>query len=229
MASKGSAIGEWRTPIAILIGILVLGSIWGLSEVAVGGGLRAVGFPYRAGLLTGIGIGIMAVALAIYKKPAMLIGIGLTAVLFKLLAVPVVHLPVQKCANALVAVGLEVLAISLVAGLLMKRMDKSALTRMGAGALVALLAAISFFFIGMRVAPCSYLLSFSGNPVGFMAEEGLIWALFSAFLLPVGYLVGMKLQPKVAYMLTAKPRFSYAAGTTITAICAGATVAALMA
>jgi len=169
----------------ILIGILVFGSIWGLSEVALGGGLRAAQFPYRAGLLTGIGVALMGIALVIYRKPLMLLGIGIVTVLVKLLAIPILNIPVMCKANSCIAVMTESVALSLVAILLMGEMSKSIHARMGSGALAAIIASVSFYFIGMQVAPCKYLLSFA--PVGFIITEGLIWAAFSACLLPLGY------------------------------------------
>ena len=229
MASKESTIGELRSPTIILLGILLFGFVWGLSEVALGSGLRAADFPYRAALLTGIGMGITGIALAIYRKPAMAIGIGLVAASIKLLAVPVAHIPVMGCANSSIAVALEAVALGVVAFGLMKAMEKNVYARIGAGGLGAFMGSGLFWLIGMHVAPCRYLLSFSGDPGRWLVTEGLIWAAFSAILLPVGYLAGEKLQPKIAYMLAAKPRFSYATGATFAACCCGAILVALMA
>jgi hypothetical protein len=158
--------------VRLIIGVLVLGSIWGLSEVALGGGLQVANFPYRAGLLAGIGIAFMGIALVIYKKPAMLIGIGLVTVLVKLLAVPILHVSVMCKANSCIAVFTEAVALSLIAFLLMSEMGKSVHVRIGTGALAAIVASVGFYFIGMQVAPCKYLLSFT--PGGFIVTEGLI-------------------------------------------------------
>ena len=50
----------------MLIGILILGSIWGFLEVVLGGGMKAAAIPYKGDLMTGLGIGTMAVAYAVY-------------------------------------------------------------------------------------------------------------------------------------------------------------------
>ncbi|RLC61045.1 MAG: hypothetical protein DRI01_09160 [Chloroflexi bacterium] len=198
----------------VIIGILVFGSLWGLSEVALGGGLHATQFPYRAGLLAGIGMALMGMALVIHKKPAMLIGIGLVAVLVKLLAVPMLHISVTCKANSCIAVFTEAVALSLIAFLLLNQMGKSVHARMGSGALAAIIASVGFYFIGMNVAPCNYLLSFS--PGGFIVTEGLIWAAFSAILLPLGYLAGEKLAAKNFSVLARRPLY-YA--TSVVMIC----------
>jgi len=212
-------ISKWQDGFPILIGILFFGSIWGLFEVVLGSGLRAIDSPYRAGSLLGMGMLIMGIALAIYKRPAMLVGIGLIAGLFKLLAVPILHISIMCKANSSIAVLIESLALSLVAIALMERMDRGVYTRMGAGGLAALISAGSFYFVGMRVAPCPYLLSF--NLWGFLAKEGLSWMTFSAILLPVGYLAGLKLRPTMAHLLTTKPTFGYATCIAISAVCWG--------
>jgi len=221
---KGKQIDR-QGAIHILIGILVFGSIWGLSEVALGGGLRAANFPYRAGLLTGIGIALMGIALVIHKKPAMLIGIGLVAVLVKLLAVPILHVSVMCKANSCIAVFTQAVALSLVAFLLMSEMGKSIHARMGSGALAAIIASVGFYFIGIQVAPCEYLLSFS--PMGFIVTEGLIWAAFSAILLPLGYLAGTKLEAKTFPLLTKKMTLYYASTVATILICWGVSAIAI--
>jgi len=210
----------------IFIGILVFGSIWGFAEVALGGGLRAADFPYRSGLLLGIGMALMGMALAIHKKPAMLIGIGLVAVLVKLLAVPILHISVMCKANSCIAVFTEAVVLSLVAFLLMTEMGKSVHARMGSGAVVAIVASVGFYFIGTQVAPCQYLLSFS--PAGFIVTEGLIWAAFSAILLPLGYLAGMKLEAKTFPLLTRRTSLYYATTVATILICWGMSAVAIV-
>jgi len=208
---------ERKSIVYIVIGTLVFGSIWGLSEVGLGGVLSAVDFSYRSGLLTSIGMALMAIALVIYKKPAMLIGIGLVAVLVKLLAVPILHISVMCKANSCIAVFTEAVALSLVAFLLMSAMGKSVHARMGGGALAAIIASVVFYFVGMQVAPCKYLLSFT--PAGFIVTEGLVWAAFSACLLPAGYLAGMKLRETTFPWLARRKLLFYATTAAIIVSC----------
>lgn len=218
--------GKRQGLIHLIIGILVFGSIWGLSEVALGGGLRAAQFPYRAGLLTGIGVALMGIVLVIYRKPLMLLGIGIVTVLVKLLAIPILNMPVMCKANSCIAVMTESVALSLVAFLLMGEMSKSIHARMGSGALAAIIASVSFYFIGMQVAPCKYLLSFT--PGGFIVTEGLIWAAFSACLLPLGYLVGEKLAAKTFPVLTRRSLY-YATSAAVVCFCWGISAIVIMA
>ena len=71
--------------VRLIIGILVFGSIWGLLEATLGGFLHMIIFPNKGAIMSGIGVAIMASALAVYRKPAMLPGMGIVAASFKLL------------------------------------------------------------------------------------------------------------------------------------------------
>lgn len=216
---------QWQSGIYIILGILMLGSIWGLLEIALGGGLRAVSFPYRSGLLTGIGMALMGMALVIYKRPAILIGVGMVAALTRLLAVPILHVSAATQVNSSLAVFIEAATFSFVALMLMNKMAKNIYARMGSGALAAIIASVGFYFIGRQVAPCQYLLSFS--PAGFIVTEGVIWAAFSAILLPLGYLAGMKLETQTFPLVVRKMPVYYATTIATVVICWGLSAVAI--
>jgi len=205
----------------LLITIVVLGSLWGLSEVVLGGAIRAAGLPYRAGILTGVGIGIMGIAVAVLRKPLTLAGVALVAISCKQLVVPILHISVMCKANSCLAVMLEGLALAGVVSLAGRKLDRSHLTRIASGASAALLAAAAFYFIGMRVTPCRHLLSFNrpGGFVAFLTVEGLVWAVFSAILFPAGYWVGTRLRGTVFALRTRKPLFYYTTFAALVVCC----------
>lgn len=212
----------------VLIAIVVLGSLWGLSEVVLGGAIRAAGLPYWAGILTGVGIGIMGIAVGVLRKPSMLAGIALVAILCKQLVVPILHVSVMCKANSCLAVMLEGLALAGVVSLAGRKLDRGYLAQIASGASAPLLAAAAFYFVGMRVAPCRYLLSFNrpGGFVAFLAVEGLVWAVFSAILFPVGYWVGARLRETILALRMRKPLFYY---TTFAALAVSCWVASAFA
>jgi hypothetical protein len=129
-------------------------------------------------------------------------------------------------ANSCIAVFTEAVALSLIAFLLMSEMGKSVHVRIGTGALAAIVASVGFYFIGMQVAPCKYLLSFT--PGGFIVTEGLIWAAFSAIFLPLGYLAGEKLVAITPPVLTRRPIY-YAVSASTVLLCWGLSAVAIMA
>lgn len=108
----------------VLIAILVLGSLWGLSEVVLNGAIRAAGLPFRAGILTGIGIGIMGVAIGIFRKSSILIGIALVAIFCKQLVVPILHVSVMCKVNSCLAVILEGVALTGVVSLAGRKLER---------------------------------------------------------------------------------------------------------
>ena len=211
----------------LITGILFFGSLWGLSEVALGGGLRAASFPYRAGLLTAIGMAIMGIALANFRKPLMLVGIGSVAMLVNLLAVPLLHVSVACKANSCIAVGLESASLGLVAVLLMAKAGGSVYARMGSGAFAAVMASAAFYFVGTHVAPCNYLLSFT-SPGTFVVQEGLVWAAFSAVLFPLGYLAGERLAVKPLPALAGRGLAYYATAAGAVILCLGFSALAIV-
>lgn len=205
----------------VLLGIAVFGSLWGLSEVVLGGAIRAAGLPYRAGILTGVGMGIMGIAVGAFRKPAMLTGAAFVAVLCKQLVVPILHVSVMCKANSCLAVMLEGLALAAVVSLAGRKLERSHSAPIAGGASAALLAAAAFYFIGMRVAPCRYLLSFNrpGGFLAFLAVEGLVWAIFTAMLFPAGYWVGVRFRDSGLALRTGKPFLYYTALTALLVCC----------
>jgi len=194
----------------MLLAIIVLGSLWGLSEVALSSAIRAAGLPFRAGILTGIGVGLLAAAAGAFRRPVLLALVPPITILCKQLVVPILHMSVLCQANSCLAVLLEGLAVAGVVYLAGRRLD-SRLAQAASGAAAALAAAGAFHLLGTWVAPCNYLLSFNG-PAGFvrfMLVEGLVWAVFSAAFFPAGYAVGARLRETILAP-TSKPWLYYA-------------------
>jgi len=203
------------------IAVLVLGSLWGFSEVVLGGAMGAARFPYRAAVLTGIAMGLMAVAIAMFRKPLLLVGIPAIAILCKQLVVPILHVSVMCKANSCLAVLVEGLALAGTVTLAGSALHRNGLARIASGASAALFAAAAFHFLGLRLAPCQYLLSFNrpGGLLAFLAAEGVPWAVFSAMLFPVGYRLGEWLKDTVLTLRTRRPFLYYATNAALVAGC----------
>jgi hypothetical protein len=205
----------------VFMGILVLGSIWGFLEIVVGGAMKAWAIPYRGDLLTGLGMMLMAVAVAAYGRPLMLIAVAAVAVGLRQLSIPVLHLSTFCKANSCIAVLLGGSALAGTVAIAGRRLRRSVPARVVSGFSAGLTAGAGFYFIGMRAAPCRYLLSFNrpGGFVAFMIAEGLIWAALSAVFFPVGYRLGESLGVRALGLRAARPAFYYAASGTLVACC----------
>ncbi len=225
----------------IFLGIAALGCIWGFFEAITFGGLLhsywGALFRYHlcpCFLMASIfGSFVMGLALAIYKKPSMLIGIGLVAALFCFLAVPFLPTPVRSTiygpvVAAATAAITSSISLSLVASFLMKRLDTNVLIRIGVGALSAILA--STFFIlaaayGLDKPICADL-GYARPLPDFLGIGGMVWMVAAATLFPAGYLAGAKLQSWLSSSVVRKPSLSYiASAATIVLCCSVGTVA----
>jgi hypothetical protein len=183
--------------------------------------MKAGNVPYKGDVLTGLGIGLMAIGFALFRKPVMLIGIAAVAVLVRQTAIPILHLSTFCKANSCLAVMLGGGALAGSVALAGRRIGTSKVSRIAAGLSAGLMAGIGFYFIGMRVAPCRYLMSFS-RPGGFaawMVHEGLIWAGLGAVCFPLGYLVGERVRDRVLGLRLASPHLYYAASGVVIAFC----------
>ena len=186
--------------------VFLLGSIWGFCEVVLGGAIKLLGLPYRSAVLTGLGMGIMGVGVGVFDASVVLLGIPVVTILCKMLAVPLAGLPVMCKANSCMAVFLEAGALTFLVYMFSDfkgRWWKQA----GVGFLSAVLASGVFYFLGMRVAPCQYLLSFNrpGGFFDFVLVEGMVWGLFSGLLFPVGYKLGSVIERRACMV----PSFVY--------------------
>ena len=203
--------------VSIIIGILVFGSIWGLIEATLGGFLHMIIFPNKGAIMGGIGVAIMATALAVYRKPAMLPGIGIVAASFKLLDVWLFALPVASIhiINPAMAIIFESLAFGLVAVFIMNKMTKNAFIGIGAGVLVGLVSAIAWVYFAIYVmnAPLYARVVFTAG--GFIANQGVALAAFTAALLPLGYLAGEKLATRTPPVLARRPIYYAVSASTV--------------
>jgi len=216
--------------IDIIIGILVFGSIWGLLEATLGGFLNMIIFPNKGAIMAGIGVAIMGMALAVYRKPSMTFGIGIVAASFKLLNVwifvPVSYVHIINPAMAIVT---ESLAFSLVVAFLMNRIAKNNLVGVGAGALAGIVTATAYVYFALYVmhAPLLERMGVSG-PAQFIAANGLVQAAFFGIFLPAGYRIGEKLATRTSLVSITRPLY-YATSAAVVCLCWGVSAIAIVA
>jgi hypothetical protein len=222
--------GSLPGPVRLLIGILVFGSVWGLLEATLGGFLHMILFPNKGAIMSGIGVAVMASALAVYRKPAMLPGIGIVAASFKLLDVWLFSLPAASIhiVNPAMAIVFESLAFGLVAVFMMNRMAKNTFTGIGAGALTGSISAVAWVYFAIYImdAPAYARVVFTAGE--FITNQGVLQAAFSAVFLPLGYLAGEKLAVKTPPVLARRPVY-YAVSAATVVFCWGISALAIAA
>jgi hypothetical protein len=166
MFNKLETHSQSASILSVIVGIILFGSIWGLLDAVSTGALFLHIAPFLKShhicvcALTSATFGgfIMSLALRIYRRPAMLIGIGAVAALFKLLNFAILPLPIvngqvvyQPVVNPALAAFVVSLIFALIGGLLLNRLEASIPIRVGAGALAGVLGAI-FFPLGYSAA-----------------------------------------------------------------------------
>ncbi len=222
--------GSWQGIARLIIGILVFGSLWGFLEATLGGFLHMIIFPNKGAIMSGIGVAIMASALAIDRKPGMLPGIGIVAASFKLLDVWLFSLPITSIhiMNPAMAIIFESLAFSLVAVFLMNKIAKNAFVGIGAGVLTGIVSATAWVYFAIYVMNALAYARVVFTAGEYIANQGVVQAVFFGVFLPLGYLVGEKLATTTSSVLARRPLY-YATSAAIICFCWGISIVATMA
>ena len=172
--------------------VLVLGSLWGLSEAALGMSLRQCASTVSGSLMTGAAFLFLAAAWAIsprVRTMAVMVGLAAGFKLFDalLLGLPVLH---GAIGNPIFAIVMEGAAFVLILGVVSKSIAGKAAGQGLSGGLAALVAVNVFPLVKFAtgVAPCvtgtSYPLSLYYAPIA---------VALSALTVPLGLLAGRAL------------------------------------
>jgi len=203
-----------------ILAMFVLGSICGLVEV-IGKGILHQLDLHLSGLLIGLDSILIGIGLAMYKNPLMIIGMGFIACIYKQLVVPIHGISFMCEANACLAVMLEYGSLAGISAFTLNGMGKNKSSRIFTGGAGVLLGAIIYYFAGMRVNPCPYMLTFNspGGFTAFIAKEGLIWASFTAILFTLGWSVGERFSDKPSILMKENAHLYYLKSALVIVIC----------
>lgn len=205
----------------IFLMLLIIGSIWGFSEVIMNAFVRAAGIPLRASILTGIGMFLLGVGYFLIKKPIILPLIAFVAILIKQMAVPILGVGLSCKANSCIAVFIEGSALAALVYVMSRNIHKSNVAKSFAGFGSGFTASVGFYFIGLHAFPCDYLSSFASASgfVSYLVNEALMWGVFSAVLFPLGYRLGTKIEKAMITLQQEKPIFYHYIATSIITLC----------
>ena len=216
------------------VGILIFGSIWWLLQGTIGAAFGSLDSLFKSQLhicpcpIVGaiLGIPIMTAALAIYKRPAMLVGIGIVAIPFSFLAIPIQHIPAFTTAattypiiNPIIAMIFSSITFSLIATLVMKKSELTTPMLIGAGALSGFLSSIAFIYTVVALGAPILKATGIGSPFVYIATNGVIWAAISAATSPVGYLTAPKIQLKISPLISQNRWFYRLAPVALIVVC----------
>jgi hypothetical protein len=180
--------------------------------------------------MSGIGMAIMGVALAIYRKPFMLPGIGIVAASYKWLNSWLLFVPPSavQIVNPAMSIVFEALAFSLVAVFLMNRMEKNVYIGVWGAFLAGFVSAIAYVYFAVYATHSPIFARLGIKSIGeFIAGNGVIQAIFCGILAPLGYLAGRKLAEVISHV-SARKSVYYAISTATVLGCLGFSALAII-
>lgn len=180
-----------RSHLAIAV---ILGSVWGLSEVMLGAGIKACANTVSGSLMTGVALFFIAAAWVSTKSYHIPVLVVLIACLFKLFDAVLLSLPVMHGAigNPIFAFLLEGFAILLLIAIFRKQnwQKRSSRALLGGGSALIAVAMFPLVKYATGIPACVY----SGTAVPLSVFFAPLAILFSAFTVPVGFVAGEKIR-----------------------------------
>jgi hypothetical protein len=176
-----------RSHLAIAI---VLGSVWGMSEVLLGAGIQACARTISGSVMTGIALLFITGAWVAARNFYVPVLVVLVACLFKLFDASLLSLPVMHGAigNPIFAFLLEGFAFLLLLAVFRRQSWQRISSRayLGAGAALISVAMFPLVKFATGIPACVY----PGTSVPLSIYFAPIAIIFSAFLVPLGFLTG---------------------------------------
>ena len=181
---------NFRSNLAIAV---TLGSVWGLSEVMLGAGIKACAHTVSGSVMTGVALFFIAAAWVATKSYHFPVLVVLIACLFKLFDAVLLSLPVLHGAigNPIFAFLLEGFAILLLIAIFRKQtwQKRSSRALLGGGAALIAVAMFPLVKYATGIPACVY----SSTAVPLSIFFAPIAILFSAFTVPVGFIAGERI------------------------------------
>ena len=177
-----------------LIVVLILGSIWGFSEVLMGAGLRTCAHLVSGSLMTGVALFFLATTWVVTRNMLLLVLIVLVASLFKLFDAVLLSLPIMHGAigNPIFAFWMEGLAIIALFAVFknVKWNKTSQRALLGGGSALIAVALFPLVKYATGIPACVY--PNSAVPLSILFSPVAI--AFSALTVPLGFLAGERIR-----------------------------------
>jgi len=219
MATRENSVITGIKTKSLLIEMLVFGSIWGLLDLSTVLYLAPVCHirklctcPITVVL---IGFPLMTMVLVKYRKPLMMIGMGIIAALFKLLDFAIIPLPVihghtiyQPVVNPAIAAITASVTFAVFAGILLNRLEKNILLRIITGLVAGFCSVIAFVLTTFYVTQTHPLIVDTPMQLIFPLH-GPLAAIIGSIMLPSGFLLAKYLNKKTFVLQTKKTIIYY--------------------
>lgn len=174
--------------------VVVLGSVWGLSEAALGMGLRSCAAFVSGSIMTGIALFFMAAGWVVSKRVIGIFLMVLIAAFFKMFDALLLSLPLKHGAigNPIFAFTLEAIAFVIFISILKEKVTKKPGGQALLGGLAAVLAVNLFPLVKFATGIPACVAPGTGYPLSLYYIH--IAVLTSLVSVPLGFWVGAKIE-----------------------------------
>ena len=191
--------------------VIVLGSVWGLSEAALGMGLRSCAAFVSGSIMTGVALFFMAAGWVISRRVMGVFLMVLLAAFFKMFDALLLSLPLKHGAigNPIFAFFMEAIAFVILISIMKKKMTQKPGGQALLGGMTAVLAVNLFPLVKYATGVPACVAPGTGYPLSLYYIHFAV--LVSLITVPVGFLVGARMRALEARWIRtrAMPKLDY--------------------
>lgn len=184
--------------------IIMLGSVWGLSEAALGMGLRSCAAFVSGSLMTGVALFFIAAGWALSRRIFGVFLMVLIASFFKIFDALLLSLPIKHGAigNPIFAFFMEAIAFIIFISLLKEKIIRKPAGQALLGGLAAVLAVNLFPLVKYATGIPACVVSGTGYPLSLYYIHFAVLASFVT--VPLGFWVGARIEAVEARLIKAQ-------------------------
>lgn len=174
--------------------VVALGSVWGLSEAALGMGLRSCAAYVSGSIMTGVALFFMAAGWVVSKR---ILGVFLMVIIasfFKMFDALLLSLPIKHGAigNPIFAFFMEAIAFVIIISIIREKFIKKPVGQALLGGIAAVLAVNLFPLVRYATGISACVVAGTGYPLSLYYIH---FAVLTSFVsVPLGFLVGVKVE-----------------------------------
>lgn len=209
-----------RRAMPTVLAIVILGSVWGLLEMTLGGFLHTIHFVGKGAVMGGIAISLMTVFLAISKKPLLAPLLGVIAASFKPFSALIFGQALFSpfVVNPMIAIMAEALIFGVVVFALHKAMQKHLFAKVGVGFLAGGLGFVLYAALASMLNLGKWPFLIFSEKIDTVISNGLPIALAGALMMLVAhYAINFSL-PRFASFKALYPKVYYSTAFSLVAL-----------
>jgi hypothetical protein len=184
--------------------VIVLGSVWGLSEAGLGMGLRNCAAFVSGSIMTGVALFFMAAGWVVSRRISGVLLMALIASFFKMFDALLLSLPIKHGAigNPIFAFFMEATAFILLVSIVKDKMTQKPAGQALLGGIAAALAVNLFPLVKYATGVPACVVPGTGYPLSLYY---IYFAVLASFVtVPLGFLAGAKMESFVARLIKSR-------------------------